>query len=141
MIKSGKLRIKKIQIFLKALIKIEKAIKFSDTEIQKQKFDQHKETTSTKNIDINKIVVSNKDSFGKTGFKYSICYKDAIKIRPLRIFQPKMSAHRKYFGKTKYMSFLIKDDELLEKYNEIWEKVKNIIKKNLIQNYYIVKNI
>ena len=27
------------------------------------------------------------------------------------------------------MSFLIKDDKLLEKYNEIWEKVKNIIKK------------
>ena len=30
--------------------------------------------------------------------------------------------------KTKYMSFLIKDDELLEKDNEIWEKVKNGIK-------------
>ena len=27
------------------------------------------------------------------------------------------------------MSFLIKDDELLEKYNEIWEKVKNRIRK------------
>ena len=27
------------------------------------------------------------------------------------------------------MSFLIKEDELLEKYNEIWKKVKNIIKK------------
>ena len=27
------------------------------------------------------------------------------------------------------MSFLIKDNELLEKYNEIWEKVKNSIKK------------
>ena len=27
------------------------------------------------------------------------------------------------------MSFLIKDDELLEKYNGIWEKVKNSIKK------------
>ena len=38
-----------------------------------------------------------------------------------------MSAHRKDF--TKYMSFLIKDEELFEKYNEIWEKVKNIIKK------------
>ena len=25
--------------------------------------------------------------------------------------------------------FLIKDDELLEKYNEIWKKVKNSIKK------------
>ena len=30
---------------------------------------------------------------------------------------------------TKYMSFLIKDDELLEKYNEIWGKVKRSIKK------------
>ena len=27
------------------------------------------------------------------------------------------------------MSFLIKDDELLEKYDEIWEKVKTSIKK------------
>ena len=27
------------------------------------------------------------------------------------------------------MSFLIKDDELLEKYNAIWEKVRNSIKK------------
>ena len=40
-----------------------------------------------------------------------------------------MSAYRKEFDETKYMSFLIKGDELLEKYNEIWEKVKNIIKK------------
>ena len=30
-----------------------------------------------------------------------------------------MSAYRKDFDETKYMSFLIKDDELLEKYNEI----------------------
>ena len=27
------------------------------------------------------------------------------------------------------MSFLIKDDELLEKFNEIWGKIKNSIKK------------
>ena len=33
-----------------------------------------------------------------------------------------MSAYRKDFDETKYISFLIKDDELLEKYNEIWEK-------------------
>ena len=36
---------------------------------------------------------------------------------------------RKDFDETKYMSFLIKDDELLEKCNKIWEKIKNIIKK------------
>ena len=34
-----------------------------------------------------------------------------------------MSAYRKNFDETKYVSFLIKDDELLEKY-KIWENVK-----------------
>ena len=29
---------------------------------------------------------------------------------------------QKRLDETKYMSFLIKDDKLLEKYNEIWEK-------------------
>ena len=75
-------------------------------------------------IDINKIVASNKVSFGKKGFKYFIGYKD-IKIRPLYIFLPKMSAYRRDFDETKHMSFLIKDDKLSEKYNE---KVSKSIK-------------
>ena len=40
-----------------------------------------------------------------------------------------MSAYRRDFDKTKYMSFLVKDDEFLEKYNKIWEKFKNTINK------------
>ena len=52
-----------------------------------------------------------------------------LKNRSLCIFLPKMSAYRKSFDETKYMSFLIKDDKLLESYNEIWEKLKKIIKK------------
>ena len=40
-----------------------------------------------------------------------------------------MSAYRRDFDESKCMSFLIKDNELLEKYNEICEKVKNSIKK------------
>ena len=80
-------------------------IKFGDIEIGKQKFHQHKRPISIKNIDINKIVVSNKVSFGKKGFKYFIGYKDA-KIRPLCIFLPKMSAYRRDSDETKYMSFL-----------------------------------
>ena len=98
----------------------------------KTKIHQHKGAISKKYIyiDINKIVVSNKVLLGKKGFKYFIGYKDASKMKPLFIFLPKMSAYRKDFDITKYTSFLIKDDELLEKYNEIWEKVKNSLKKN-----------
>ena len=40
-----------------------------------------------------------------------------------------MNAYRRDSDEIEYMSFLIKDDGLLEKYNEIWEKVKNSIKK------------
>ena len=50
---------------MKAYIKMEKVTKFGDIEIQKQKFNQHKELISIKNIDFNKIVVFNKVSFGK----------------------------------------------------------------------------
>ena len=50
-------------------------------------------------------------------------------LRPLYIFLPKMSAIRKDFDENKYMSFLIKDYELLKKCNEIWEKVRCSIKK------------
>ena len=37
--------------------------------------------------------------------------------------------NRRDSNETKYMSFLKKDDELLEKYNEIQKKVSNTIKK------------
>ena len=40
-----------------------------------------------------------------------------------------MSEYRKDFDKTKYTSFLIKDNELLKTDNEIWEKVSKSIKK------------
>ena len=39
-----------------------------------------------------------------------------------------MSAYKRDFDETKNISFLIKDNELLEKFNEISEKVKNSIK-------------
>ena len=69
--KSGKFLIEKIQKFLKACIKMEKAsINFGDIEIQKQKFLQHKGRISIKNIDINKVVLTNMVSFGK---KKRIC--------------------------------------------------------------------
>ena len=42
-----------------------------------------------------------------------------------------MSAYRQDLDETKYMSFQIKDKKLLEKCNEIWEKVKNRLKKEI----------
>ena len=55
-------------------------------------------------------------------------YKNAKKL-DLCAHLPKISAYRRDFDETKYMSFLIKDDEFLEKYNEIWGNVTNNIKK------------
>ena len=55
-------------------------IKFGDIEIEKLKFHQHKSPISINNIDINKILVSNKVSFGKRLFKYFIGFKDAKKL-------------------------------------------------------------
>ena len=87
---------------MKEHIKIKKKafIKFDDIEMKKEKFHQHKRLISIKSIDINKIVVSNKVSFGKKGFKYLIGYKDAKKIRPLCIFLPELSAYGRGFHKT-----------------------------------------
>ena len=46
------------------------------------------------------------------------------KIKSLRIMLPKTSAYLKRFdGHTKWLYFLIEDDDLLEKYNAIWDKV------------------
>ena len=53
------------------------------------------------------------------------------------IFLPKISAYRKDFDGTKYISFLIRDDESLEKYNGILEKVKYSFQKEFNMNKYI----
>ena len=126
---------------MNAYIKMEEIIKLGDIEIEKQKFHQYKEPILIKNRDINKIIVSNEVSFGKKRCKYFIDYKDAKKLRPLCIFLLKMTAYRKYFDETKFMSFLIKDDELTEKYNEILEKVTDGLKKELDSEPVYNKNI
>ena len=42
---------------------------------------------------------------------------------------PKIIGYTKSFAKTKFMSSLMKDAELLGKYNKIWNKVSNSIRK------------
>ena len=76
--KSG-ISLKKIKFF-KVCIKMDKEIiKFGDTEVEKHRFYQHKTSISINNIDIIKIVISNKGFFCKTGFKYFIGYRVSTK--------------------------------------------------------------
>ena len=78
----------------------------------------------------------------KIDFKYFIGYKDTKTIGPSLIFLAKMSAYRSDFEKAKCTTFLIKDDKLLKKCNEISEKASKIIKKkNLIAVLYTMENI
>ena len=51
------------------------------------------------------------------------------KIMPSCIMLPKMSAYSRDFDETKWISFLTNDNKLLEKCNEIWDKISNVIKK------------
>ena len=76
-------------------------------------------------VDIEKVLVSNKISSGEKNYKYFIGYLyNDHKVKPLHIMLPKTSACVKIFdGQNKRMYFLIEDDDLLQKYNTIWDKV------------------
>ena len=52
------------------------------------------------------------------------------------IILPQMSGYIKYFENGgKAMSFLIKDDDVLDKYNEIWNKIKKTLNINFHSIY------
>ena len=72
-------------------------------------------------VDTEKVLVSNKISFGKKYYKYFIGYLyNGNKVKPLNIVTPKISAYVKgYDEQTKWMCFLIGDDDLSERYNTI----------------------
>ena len=80
-------------------------------------------------VDIEKVLISNKISFGKKTIKYFIGYLyNGNEVKPLNIMLPKTSTLKSYDGRTKWMYFLIEDNDLLEKYNTVWDKVSADIK-------------
>ena len=54
-------------------------------------------------VDIKKILTSDRISFGKKGFKYFIGYQDNDKIKPLCIMLPKITGYVKCFDETNYI--------------------------------------
>ena len=63
------------------------------------------------------------------------------KVKLLHIMLPKTSAYvKRYDGQTKWMYFWIEDDDLLEKDNTIWNKVKADITKEFDSELIYYKN-
>ena len=77
-----------------------------------------------------KVLLFNKISFGEKNCKYFIDYLyNDHKVKSLYML-PKTNAY--VIGcdiQTKWMYFLNEDDDFLEKYNTIWDKVSADIKK------------
>ena len=72
--------------------------------------------------------MSDKFKHSDGGFKYFIGYKEGEIVKPLCIILPKMTGCIKYFENgAKNVSFVIKDDDVLDKYNEIWDKIKETL--------------
>ena len=77
-------------------------------------------------VTVDHIVVSDKFKHNSKSFKYFIGYQESEIVKPLCIILPQMNGYIKYFENGgKNMSFLIKDEEMLDKYEQIWDVIKN----------------
>ena len=77
-------------------------------------------------VSVDQIVVPDKFKHSDKGFKYFIGYQEREIVKPLCIILRQMNGYIKYFESGgKNMSFLIKDDEVLDKYNKMWDVIKN----------------
>ena len=105
-------------------------IRFGDKEVDKKKFFSSKEAILLDSIDLSKIVVSSRWKLNDATYKYFCGYlnNDGI-IKPLCVILPQMNGYIKYFEDGgKNMSFVTDDEKVYEKYDEIWNVVKGLLK-------------
>ena len=98
----------------------EKTLKFNNIRVNKKKFLKSKQSIDVRSVNVDQIVISDKFKHNNEGFKYFIGYQEDENVKPLCIILPQMSGYIKYFeygGKN--MSFLIKDDEVEEIYEQM----------------------
>ena len=104
----------------------ENTLKFNNIRLNKKEFHKSKQLIDLSLVTVHQTVVSEKFKYSDDGFKYFIGYQEGETVKPLCIILPQMSGYIKYFENGgKNMSFLIKDDEVWEKYEEIWNVIKN----------------
>ena len=108
----------------------EKTTNFGHKKINKKEFYNNKKLFNIKDIDTNKMLISKPESYGKNNMKkYIIGYNDNA-IIPLQLFLPKMTGYLNIFEDgTRKMSFLTDNNEFLERYTKIWEKISDLIDK------------
>ena len=98
----------------------EKTLKFNNIRVNKKKFLKSKQSIDVRSVNVDQIVISDKFKHNNEGFKYFIGYQEDENVKPLCIILPQMSVYIKYFeygGMN--MSFVINDDEVWEKYEQI----------------------
>ena len=99
-----------------------KNIDSNDKKINKSTFYKNKKLFDIHDLDVNKILVSKKESYGtKNSCKYFIGYNGDDVVRPLCIKLPQMIGYVKHFDSNKTMSFKVGDNKLLKKSSKIWE--------------------
>ena len=104
----------------------EKTLKLNNIRLNEKEFHKSKQPVDLMPVNVYQIVVSDKFKHSNQGFKYFIGYQKYEIVKPLCIILPQMSGYIKYFENGgKNMSFLIKDDEVWDKYDKIWDVIKN----------------
>ena len=104
-------------------------IKFGDKEVDKKEFYSSKEAILLDSVDLSKIVVSSRWKLNDTTYKYFCGYLNNDVIQPLCVILPQMNRYIKYFDNGgKNMSFVTDDKMVFEKYDEIWNVVKGLLK-------------
>ena len=105
---------------------MKKNLKFNNIRVNKKEFQKSKEPIDLISVIVDQIVVSDKFKHNNEGFKCFIGYQGGGIVKPLCIISPQMSGYIKYFENGgKSLSFFIKDNEVWEKYEQIWDVIKN----------------
>ena len=125
-----KLLQKNVYIFSLLCIRMSgKNINFENKKIKKSDFYENKRITKIDDIDVNKILVSKKESYGaKNSLKYFIGYNDNDVIRRLCVRLLQMTGYARTFDEFATMCFRVNNKQLLKNYNTICEKVGKLIK-------------
>ena len=105
--------------------KSEKTLKFDNIRLNKKEFHKSRQSINLDVVNVDQIAVSDKFKHNGDGFRDFICYKKGEIVKPLCIISPQFTGYIKYLENSgKNMSFVIKVDHVLDKYNEIWDKIK-----------------